>query len=170
MIRIFLIGYMACGKSTLGRKLANQTGLSFVDLDGFIEQKYQKTVSSIFETLGQDAFREIERKALEEVSTFENVIIATGGGAPCFFDNMRLMNQTGETIYICLTPSQLAQRLENSRAGKRPLVQNKQGAELLQFIQIGLTQREAFYSQAKLIVSGSDDAIIQKIRQHCHLN
>lgn len=163
MNRIFLIGYMGCGKTTLGKRLAEHTGFAFLDLDGYIEQKYLKTVATIFAEMGQDAFREIERKMLAEVADFENVVIATGGGAPCFFDNIDVMNNAGLTVYIKLTPEQLAFRLENSRAGKRPLIAGKTGEELRQFVEDGLRQREQFYLQAKLILAGSDDEIIEKI-------
>jgi len=156
---------MGCGKTTLGKRLAEQTGFAFLDLDGYIEQKYLKTVATIFAEMGQDAFREIERKALAEIADFENVVIATGGGAPCFFDNMEVMNTAGLTVYIKMTPAQLAERLEHSRAGKRPLIAGKSGEELRQFIEDGLRQRESFYLQAKVIVAGSDDEIIEKIRK-----
>jgi len=163
MNRIFLTGYMGCGKTTLGKRLAERTGFSFLDLDGYIEQKYHKSVADIFAEMGQDKFREIERNMLAEVAEFENVVIATGGGAPCFFDNMQVMNNAGLTVYIKLSPNQLAYRLENSRAGKRPLIAGKSGEELLNFIREGLLAREKFYLQAKLIVAGSDDEIIEKI-------
>jgi shikimate kinase len=165
MNRIFLLGYMGCGKTTLGKRLAAETGFAFVDLDGFIEQKYHKTVADIFAEMGQDKFREIEKNALIEVAAFENVVIATGGGAPCFFNNMEIMNSAGLTVYIKMSPAQLAERLENSRAGKRPLIAGKTGEELRSFIENGLMQREQFYLQAKLFVAGSDDEIITKIRK-----
>ena len=97
-MRIYLIGYMGCGKSTLGRKLADHSGMQFIDMDNYIEMRNCKTVPQIFEEEGEDAFRIIERKALEELSEFNNVIIATGGGARCFFNNINLMNQTGKII------------------------------------------------------------------------
>ncbi|MFZ4581927.1 MAG: shikimate kinase [Paludibacter sp.] len=165
MNRIFLIGYMGCGKTTLGKRLAAALGFAFIDLDGFIEEKYHKSVASIFDELGQDKFREMEKNALSEVAEFENTVIATGGGAPCFFDNIGTMNQTGLSVYIKLSPEQLATRLENSRAGKRPLIAGKSGQELREFITDGLLQREKFYLQASLIVAGSDDDIIRKISQ-----
>ena len=88
MQRIFLIGYMGVGKTTLGKALADRTGLSFIDLDLFIEGRYRKTIRQIFEAEGEEAFREIERKALHEVAEFEDIVLSTGGGTPCFFDNM----------------------------------------------------------------------------------
>ena len=165
MNRIFLIGYMGCGKTTLGKRLAAALGFAFIDLDGFIEEKYHKSVADIFAEMGQDKFREMEKNALSEVAEFEKTVIATGGGAPCFFDNIDTMNGAGLSVYIKLSPEQLATRLENSRAGKRPLIAGKSGEELRSFITDGLLQREKFYLQARLIVAGSDDDIIRKISQ-----
>lgn len=163
MNRIFLIGYMGCGKTTLGKKLAEHTDFTFIDLDNFIEAKYHKTVAEIFAEMGQDKFREIEKNALTEVAEFENIVCATGGGAPCFFNNIDTMNQAGLTVYIKLSPAQLADRLEHSKAGKRPLIVGKTGDELREFIETGLSQREKFYLQAKLIIAGTDEDILEKI-------
>ncbi|MDD2996531.1 MAG: shikimate kinase [Paludibacter sp.] len=165
MKRIFLIGYMGSGKTSMGIKLAENLGLTFVDMDHHIEEKYHKTVSQIFAESGQDAFRKLEQNCLHEVAEFENCVIATGGGAPCFFDNMEFMNTHGLTVYLNLSAEQLATRLEMSRAGKRPLIANKQGNELRQFIAEGLSAREAFYKQAKVSVSGSDEEILTNIEK-----
>lgn len=165
MKRIFLIGYMGSGKTSMGIKLAENLGLTFVDMDHHIEEKYHKTVSQIFAESGQDAFRKLEQNCLHEVAEFENCVIATGGGAPCFFDNMEFMNTHGLTVYLNLSAEQLATRLELSRAGKRPLIANKQGNELRQFIAEGLSAREAFYKQAKVSVSGSDEEILANIEK-----
>lgn len=165
MKRIFLIGYMGSGKTSMGIKLAENLGLTFVDMDHHIEEKYHKTVSQIFEESGQDAFRKMEQNCLHEVAEFENCVIATGGGAPCFYDNMTFMNAHGLTVYLNLSSEQLAARLEMSRAGKRPLIANKQGDELRQFIAEGLSAREVFYKQAKVSVSGTDDEILANIEK-----
>ena len=92
MKRVFLVGYMGAGKTTVGKELAKLAGLSFIDLDYYIEGRYHKAVSQIFAERGEEAFREIERNMLHEVAEFEDVLISTGGGAPCFFDNMEFMN------------------------------------------------------------------------------
>ena len=146
-MRIYLIGYMGCGKSTLGRKLAKHAGLQFVDMDHYIEKRNHKTVPQIFAEDGEAEFRIKERKALEELSEFSNVVIATGGGAPCFFDNVDLMNRTGKTIYLNIEPKILADRLMKSKT-ERPLIKGKSEEELVAFIDENLMKRNEFYMQA----------------------
>lgn len=163
MNRIYLIGYMGCGKTTIGRRLAEKLKYQFVDLDAFIEKKYHKSIADIFTEFGQEHFREIEQSSLLEVSTFENTVVATGGGAPCYHNNMQLMTQTGFTVYIKLNAIQLAYRLAHSRAGKRPLIADKNGQELLDFVEEALLQREPYYNKATQTVSGSDEFIIDEI-------
>ena len=119
MQRIFLIGYMGVGKTTLGKALADRTGLSFIDLDLFIEGRYRKTIRQIFEAEGEEAFREIERKALHEVAEFEDIILSTGGGTPCFFDNMTYMNRVGTTVYLKASPEALTRPPHLRRGASR---------------------------------------------------
>lgn len=163
MERIFLIGYMGSGKTTMGKMLAQKMNFVFVDMDAMIEEKYHKTVSQIFAEMGQDKFREIEWQCLHEVAEFQNTVIATGGGAPCFFDNMEFMNSKGLTIYLKMTPQQLAMRLESSKAGKRPLLADRKGEELRKFIQEGLEMRELFYEKAQIKITGTDDEMLEKV-------
>ena len=85
---IFLIGYMAAGKTTLGRYAAREMRRDFIDLDKYIEARYRKSIADIFASDGEMRFREIERNMLHEVAEFDDVLVATGGGTPCFFDNM----------------------------------------------------------------------------------
>ncbi|GAB1416506.1 shikimate kinase [Paludibacter sp.] len=155
---------MGSGKSAMGRLLANKLGLTFIDLDAYIENKYRRTIANIFADEGEAVFREMEKNCLHEVSDFEDIVIATGGGAPCFFDNMEYMNGCGETIYLRLTPEHLAKRLSTSKAGVRPLLQNKTGDELLEHITGLLKAREPFYMQAKRIIEGSDEEIERQIK------
>jgi len=103
MQRIFLVGFMGSGKTAMGKLLARRHGLSFIDLDSYIESKFRKTIAQIFTEAGETGFRKIEKNCLHEVAEFEDVVIATGGGAPCFYDNMDFMNQCGETIYPSYT-------------------------------------------------------------------
>lgn len=154
---------MGSGKTYLGKMLAQQLDYVFVDMDALIEKKYHKAVSQIFAEMGEDKFREIERECLHEVADFEKTVISTGGGTPCFFDNMDYMNSHGFTVYLKLSPEQLVTRLESSRAGKRPLLGNRKGEDLRLFIEEGLVAREPFYSQAQLIVSGTDEEMMKQV-------
>ena len=154
-MRIYLIGYMGCGKSTLGRRLAKHTGLQFVDMDDYIEKRNFKTVPQIFAEEGEAEFRKKERKALEELSEFTDTIIATGGGAPCFFDNIELMNKTGKTIYLNIHPKILAERLLKSKT-ERPLIKGKSPEELVAFIDETLRKRNAFYKRADYQIAQPD--------------
>ena len=88
---LFLVGYMAAGKTTLGRRAAQLLNVEFIDLDAYIESRYRKRVSDLFAERGEEGFRDIERRMLHEVAEFDNVLVATGGGTPCFFDNMEYM-------------------------------------------------------------------------------
>lgn len=163
MDRIFLIGYMGSGKTTVGKLLATSLGWGFVDMDAHIESKEFKSVSLIFAEKGDQEFRLMEQKCLHEVAEFENVVISTGGGTPSFFDNMEFMNAHGTTIYLKLSVAELAQRLENSHANKRPLLADRKGEELRLFIAEGLAKREPFYTQARFVVDGNDEALVALI-------
>lgn len=148
MKRIFLIGYMGSGKTTLGKAFSKEWGLTFVDLDWYIEERFHKTVGQLFSSLGEDGFRELEKRMLHEVADFEDVIIATGGGTPCFFDNIDFMNAKGETVFLDATMKALFRRLKIAKQ-QRPLLAQKTDDELMDFITEALEQRMPFYSQAK---------------------
>ena len=150
MRRIFLVGYMGAGKTTVGKALAKLAGLSFIDLDYFIEGRYRKTISQIFAEKGEEGFRKIERNMLHEVAAFEDVLISTGGGTPCFFDNMEFMNASGTTIYLKVSVEELAKRLELCKH-TRPVLAGRSGEELRAFIADSLTKREPFYTRAAVV-------------------
>lgn len=150
MKRIFIVGYMGSGKTTVGKKLAKSLALSFIDLDAYIESKHLKTIAEIFAEKGEEDFRKIERKAIIDVSQIEDVIISTGGGAPCFFDNMDLMNKAGTTVYIEAEPEELAERLLASKT-VRPLIAGKSKDELIPFIAKHLAARQRYYMNSKII-------------------
>ena len=150
MTRILLIGYMGAGKTTLGATLAETLGLSFIDLDLFIEERFRKSISQIFAEKGEEGFRLIEQRMLHEVAEFEDVIISTGGGTPCFFDNIDYMNSKGITVYLQVPVERLLTRLSIAR-NKRPLIKDKNDEELLSFIQEQLAKREPYYTKAKHI-------------------
>ena len=163
MNRIFLIGYMGSGKTTVGQLLAARLGYSFIDMDTHIENKQFQSVSHIFAEQGEERFRLLEQQCLHEIGEFNEVIISTGGGVPCFYDNMEYMNRQGTTFYLKLSPAELAERLEGMAGNKRPLLAGKKGDELCRFIQEGLKSREAFYSQAAYCVSGEVESIVTQI-------
>ena len=154
-MRIFLIGFMGCGKSTLGRSLSLALNLTFIDLDSFLEEKYFRTIPQIFAEEGEDAFRRKERKVLEEVSAFDHVIVATGGGAPCFFDNMELMNNAGFCIFLDVNIDSLISRLIHART-ERPLIKGKSPEELRAFIEVLMQKRRPFYEKAHYILKGDE--------------
>ena len=160
MKRIFLIGYMGSGKTTLGRAYSKDQGLTFIDLDWYIEERFHKTVQQIFAERGEEGFREIERRMLHEVADFEDVVIAAGGGTPCFFDNMDFMNERGVTVLLQAQPSTLFNRLKVAKS-QRPLLADKSDDELMAFIMAGLQKRLVFYSKAQYVFA-SDELESQK--------
>jgi shikimate kinase len=176
MSNIFLVGYMGAGKSTIGRKVAEAMGKSFVDMDLSIETRYRKTIAELFAEKGEPAFRTIEREMLLELASLENTVVATGGGTPCFFDNMQQMNRLGMTIYLKVSPSELARRVISGKT-IRPLLAGKKAADMEGFIADALLQREYWYNQAALIFSTEKEPfplktdavaarLIQRIREY----
>ena len=148
---IFLIGYMGCGKSTMGRAVSELTGIPFIDLDNYIERRFHLTVKAIFAERGEEGFRDVERSMLQEVADFEDVIVACGGGTPCFFDNMEYMNQVAETYYLKATPETICSHLKISK-GERPLLKGKSPEELHEFVSQQLQDRSKFYEKAQHII------------------
>ena len=147
MTRLILIGFMGSGKTTLGRALAKALGLTFIDLDNYIELRRCKSINRIFEESGEDGFRTIERNLLHEVCEFEDVIISAGGGTPCFFDNIDYMNSQGTTIYLQVPNERLLERLKIAKS-RRPLLKDKNDEEIKAFIDEQLARREQFYLKA----------------------
>jgi len=152
-MKIFLIGFMGSGKTTLGRKLAARMNCEFIDLDHKLEQQVELSIAEYFTLFGEDAFRKLEAQILRKTAYPENVIVSTGGGLPCYCDNMDWMKANGRVVYLNLSPKTLADRLE---AGKeeRPLLQDKHGDALVAFIEQKLAEREPFYAQANIIADG----------------
>jgi shikimate kinase len=165
-MRIFLIGYMGCGKTTLGKQLANKLGYRFADQDEIIEASYGMPITDVFARFGEEHFRNTERVVMLGFANDENVVISSGGGTPCFFDNMEQMNAIGETVYLKITPGMLASRLKHGK-NKRPLIKDKTDEELLAFVREKLTEREPFYSKARYILEGDNlktEDIVQIIK------
>lgn len=150
-MKVFLIGYMGSGKTTIGRPLAKMLQMKFADMDSCIVEKYKMSVGEIFETKGEAAFRGIESEVLQELAAEDNIVVSTGGGTPCFNNNMALMNRAGITVYLKVSPENLVRRLETG-CDKRPLLRGKSRGELLEFVSEGIKKRDEFYSAAKLTV------------------
>lgn len=151
-MRIFLIGFMGSGKTTIGKALANKLHFSFTDLDSIIEKKKSKSLIEIFAEDGENAFRKEEHKALKKVIKNDNIVVSCGGGTPCFYNNMELINKTGISIYIKFPIGKLKSRLLPD-IGKRPLLINIDTPEDLEsFIRKKLKEREEYYCKAKLII------------------
>lgn len=146
-MRVFLIGFMGSGKSTVGRKLSSETGLPFIDLDKYIQTKEDRTIDNIFNEKGEDYFRETEHRLLKKIIKKDNIILSCGGGTPCFFNNMSLMNENGITIYLRMPVGALHSRLLNSQ-NDRPLVKKMYGDELRNYISVTLEEREKYYRMA----------------------
>lgn len=148
MQRIILIGYMGAGKTTIGRHLAQALQLEFFDLDWYVEDRFRMKIPDIFRERGEQGFRDLERKMLHEVAEFENIVLACGGGTPCFFDNMDYMNSVAETVYLRATPDVLQTHLGMGKS-IRPLIQGKTPDELREYIQESLVTRTPFYEKAR---------------------
>jgi shikimate kinase len=155
MTKIFLIGYMGSGKSTAGKKLAAKLGFEFIDLDKFIEEETGTTIPEIFKNKGEAEFRALEHNALKKLITKEKIVVACGGGTPCYYGNMELMNNNGTTIYLKMSVDSLVSRLINAK-NKRPLIDNKSAEELRSYITENLEKREDIYHQAHYIVKGKN--------------
>lgn len=149
-----MIGFMGSGKSTAGKKLAILLGWTFIDLDKEIEQKSGHTINDLFTNFGEDYFRKIETETLQSLTSDDNLIIATGGGSPCYGNNMDYMLETGLTVYLQMTPGQLKSRLTGT-TGERPLTKNKNEKQLSVFITEKLAEREKWYLRAKIIIDGN---------------
>lgn len=161
-MRIYLVGFMGSGKSSVGRRLAKKLDYDFVDLDTEVEQQVGMDIPEIFLKYGESHFRKLEEKALLSTSHLHKAIIATGGGTPCFFENMKFINEQGASVYLRMSPASLAYRLEHAQK-QRPLVENLKGEDLLAYIEEKLKEREPYYLQAKCIIKGETVKVDQVI-------
>ncbi|MGZ3899269.1 MAG: shikimate kinase [Bacteroidia bacterium] len=151
---IFLCGFMGCGKSTHGKKMASLLKYGFIDLDKYIQEKENKTVQFIFENEGEEEFRRLESHYLGEViKKKESNVIALGGGTVCFNNNIDPIKKNGILVYIEMPAKALAERLQKSRQN-RPLLNSLTAEALPSFIENKLKERNAFYRQAHIIVDG----------------
>ena len=168
MKRVILIGFMGAGKTTLGRRLATRLNVPFYDSDAEIEKHHGKSIGEIFAEQGESHFREIERRFLESFDAEDEFVLATGGGMPCYGDNMDLLNELGVTIYLERSAKELSNRLMNAKV-KRPLIEGLTEQELIQFIEDKLAVREEYYKNSAVILDRSEQDVNTLIHLLHHL-
>lgn len=154
-MRIFLIGFMFSGKSTVGKKLASIMNYNFIDTDKYFEEKYKISIFDFFEKFGEEMFRKFEHEILKELVLKDKVIISTGGGLPCFNNNMDIINKEGISIYLEMPYNAIINRQKNSKQ-KRPLLKNKTQEEIETYLLDLLTKREPIYQKSKITIDAQN--------------
>jgi shikimate kinase len=155
MKNIILVGMMSSGKTTLGKKLARALNYQFVDLDKMIEKDQGMDIPTVFSSKGEGYFRQVESRILKEISTQKGIVLASGGGTPCFFDNMEVIRQMGISIFLDVAAADLARRIEIHGKDDRPILSG--ATSLQQTLQARITERLPFYSQADITLRGELD-------------
>jgi shikimate kinase len=148
--RIYLVGFMGAGKTTMARMLAGLLNAGYSDTDELFEQKYRIAISDFFSRYGEEHFRKLERDILRETASLENTIISTGGGTPCFWSNMEFINSSGTSVYLRMNPQDLASRLMKLKK-KRPLITGLDEKSLPSWVARQLEAREAYYLKANIL-------------------
>jgi shikimate kinase len=151
---IFLVGFMGAGKTTAGKRLSRALGMDFVDLDEKIEEVTGQTIPELMAS-SEQVMRKQETAVLKKLGTLTNAIVATGGGTPCFNDNMTWMNRHGITVYLRMSTGSLYRRLLHAKT-ERPLITGKSQDELKAFVEKTVAEREKFYMKAKYTIKGED--------------
>lgn len=165
MSRIYLIGYMGAGKSSAMKHLAKLLSWKAYDLDGLFEERYKISVQDFFHKYDEDAFRKLERELLKETFSYDNAIIATGGGTACHYDNMELMKENGITVFIKISYKTAVNRLINSKK-KRPLIEGKNEEMLMEYVEQHYGGRMPFYEKAHITIKGENldtEALMKEI-------
>lgn len=154
---VFLIGYMGCGKTTLGEALARQMDLRYIDLDDYIQDRQGMTIVDIFREMGEERFRGLESEALCEVAAMTDVVVGCGGGTPCHGDNMALMKRAGITVWLTTSPERITARLLlTGQKTKRPKIASLPDDAVLSLVETELLARTPYYSQAQLQFDSTD--------------
>lgn len=149
-MKAYLIGFMGCGKSSIGKRIADRLGWKFIDMDDVIEEAAGMSIPEIFAAEGEDAFRQRERAVLEKTFKKDKVLVATGGGCPCYFDNMERINANGVSIHLRNDIDFFVDKLRGNT--KRPLVAGKSKKELREYITETFEKRNPYYFQAHYVV------------------
>ena len=164
--KYFLVGMPASGKSTIGRLLAGQLRVEFFDLDQIIEETEGEPITDIFTNKGETYFRELEKTTLEEfINTRNNYVLATGGGAPCFFDNMEIMNKHGITVFLDVDIMDLYKKLSTKGTHKRPLLKGKSKKQLKKELLLKYDERKPFYDQSTICLNQRLDDVNDRVNQ-----
>jgi shikimate kinase len=158
MKNIFLIGMPSSGKSTLGKKLAKALHYHYFDTDRQIIWLEGQPIARIFAGAGEDYFRQTEQRVLQSIKSGQSLVVSTGGGMPCFFDNMAYIKQTGVSVFIDVPPETLAERMMAHAVADRPLFL-QHDPELVQKLRLKYENRLSFYRQADIIVSGTNISV-----------
>ena len=164
MNKIYLVGYMGAGKTTTARRLAQRLGWDVVDTDDLFEEKYKISVCDFFNKYDEDLYRKLEAEVLKSTESMEHVVISTGGGTACYFDNMNWMNQHGATVFLRISQKAVVDRLLHAKR-KRPLSIGKSEEELTVFVEQHYTSRLPFYEQARITVKSEDLDLDDLVRQ-----
>ncbi|MEN9399524.1 MAG: hypothetical protein RL632_625 [Bacteroidota bacterium] len=166
MEKIILIGYMGAGKTQLGRSLAQSLNIRFINSDSEIEQQTGMTTGQIFEQYGEDYFRTLEKEFLQNFNADNSFVLATGGGTPCYNDQMTVLNALGTTVYLQCSNETLFSRLKNER-DHRPLIAGLSDDELRDAIDFRMKQRESIYQLAQIVLPENEQTV-ESLSQHLH--
>lgn len=149
---LFICGFMSAGKTTHGKKLAKNIGYHFIDLDHYTENKFDKSITELFQELGEDEFRQVETVSLNEcINDNRKTVIALGGGTPCFNNNLELLKKSGKLIYLKMDAEALYKRVFGLKAN-RPLLATQEEKDMLPYIEDLLGKRAPYYEQSDLTV------------------
>lgn len=163
MRNIYIVGYMASGKTTFGKRLAEDLCLDFIDTDNYIEGREGKSVTEIFRKKGEVYFREQERNILSILSTVKDTVIATGGGLPCHSDNMKFLNSVGTTVFLNTSIDEILNRLKGE-SETRPLIKELDKKIIPYFVKEHYNKRLPIYMEANYIISSEQD--YEKLKEH----
>lgn len=165
-MRLYLIGYMGCGKSSIGRKVAKALGWEFADTDTMVEGEVGEKIADFMSQYGEEEFRKVEAEMLQCTGRMENTVVAVGGGTPVYGDNMECIRRMGKSVYLKRTPEQICSRLSPHGKAKRPLLRGKSDEEIVLFMREHMASREQTYSKCDITVDCTalcDEEILERI-------